>query len=58
MTVDEAQGGARRHSATVEVDLWPGWVDRLPRLTFRIEIKQEVQAPTGRGSSPSPSVSP
>ena len=23
----------------VEIDLWPGWVDRLPRLTFRIDIR-------------------
>jgi hypothetical protein len=29
----------------IAVDLWPPWVDRLPLLTFRIEITQEVQAP-------------
>jgi hypothetical protein len=36
----------------VEIDLWPAWVDRLPRLTFRIDVKQVVQAPD---QSPGPS---
>lgn len=30
----------------VDVDLWPAWVDRLPRLIFRIDIREEVQTPT------------
>ena len=41
----------------VEIDLWPAWVDRLPRLTFRIDVKQVVQAPDqSPGSSPDQSV--
>jgi hypothetical protein len=41
----------------VAIDLWPSWVDRLPRLTFRIEIKKEVRGPTGSpGASPAASV--
>ena len=36
----------------VEIDLWPAWVDGLPRLTFRIDVKQVVQAPD---QSPGPS---
>ena len=41
----------------VEIDLWPAWVDRLPRLTFRIDVKQVVQAPDqSPGPSPGQSV--
>jgi hypothetical protein len=41
----------------VAIDLWPSWVDRLPRLTFRIDIKKEIQAPTeSPGQSPAASV--
>jgi hypothetical protein len=41
----------------VAIELWPSWVDRLPRLTFRIEIKQAVQGPAGSpGQSPAASV--
>jgi hypothetical protein len=39
----------------VEIELWPAWVDRLPRLTFRIDVKQVVQAPT---QSPTETLSP
>jgi hypothetical protein len=41
----------------VEVDLWPAWVDRLPRLTFRIDIRKGVQTPTeSPGQSPAQSL--
>jgi hypothetical protein len=71
-TIDEAQLRDRIAGMTVEearkeldplgeisVDLWPGWVDRLPRLTFRIDVKQVVQAPTqSPGPSPTQTLSP
>jgi hypothetical protein len=34
----------------VEVELWPAWLDRLPRLSFRITVKTVAPAP---GASPS-----
>lgn len=37
----------------IAIELWPGWVDRLPGLTFRIDIREEVQTPI---ESPGPSV--
>jgi hypothetical protein len=71
-TIDEAQLRDRIAGLTVgeaktelqplgevEIDLWPGWVDRLPRLTFRIEVKQVVQGPTqSPGPSPTKTLSP
>jgi hypothetical protein len=45
MTVDEARTELEP-LGEVEIDLWPGWVDRLPRLEFRIEIEQAVESPT------------
>jgi hypothetical protein len=38
----------------VTVRLWPDWVDRVPRLEWRIEI--ELAAP--EGASPGPSAAP
>ena len=35
----------------VEIDLWPGWLDRLPRIPFRISIETGLPAPV---ASPSP----
>jgi len=29
----------------IEVDLWPGWLDRLPRLTFRIGVETVAPSP-------------
>jgi len=56
MTVDEAKAELNSLGDVV-IDLWPSWVDRLPRLTFRIEIKEEVQGPTrSPGQSPAASV--
>ena len=52
MTVEEAKAELAS-LGDVAIDLWPSWVDRLPRLTFRIDIKKEVQAP-----AESPSQSP
>jgi hypothetical protein len=65
-TIDEAQLRDRIAGLTVEeaktqlhplgevdIDLWPAWVDRVPRLTFRIGVEQVVQAPT-QSSSQSP----
>jgi hypothetical protein len=45
MTVEEAKA-EMASMGDVAIDLWPSWVDRLPRLTFRIEIRPEVQGPT------------
>jgi hypothetical protein len=57
LTVEEAK--TELHSlGEVEIDLWPAWVDRLPRLTFRIEVKQVVQSPTqSPGASPTQTLS-
>jgi hypothetical protein len=38
----------------VEVNLWPAWVDRIPRLTFRIDIQVRVQTPQ-QSQAPLPS---
>jgi hypothetical protein len=38
----------------VEVNLWPGWVDRVPRLTFRIDIQVLVNTPQ-QSQAPVPS---
>lgn len=38
----------------VQIDLWPGWIDKVPELDFRIEIVKEVAQPTG--GSPQESV--
>jgi hypothetical protein len=35
------------------IDLWPGWVDAVPRLPFRIGITIQAPAP-----APTPSTSP
>jgi hypothetical protein len=51
-TVDEATAELEP-LGEVEVDLWPAWVDRLPRLDFRIDIEQAVESPT---ESPSQSL--
>lgn len=45
MTVEEAKAELAP-LGEVDVDLWPDWVDRIPRLTFRIDVRQEVQTPT------------
>jgi hypothetical protein len=55
MTIEEAK--AELDSlGDVGIDLWPSWVDRLPRLTFRIDIVKDVQAPT-ESPGPSPTAS-
>jgi hypothetical protein len=38
----------------VEVTLWPAWVDRIPRLTFRIDIQEPVETPE-QSQAPLPS---
>ncbi|MEO8638766.1 MAG: baseplate J/gp47 family protein [Chloroflexota bacterium] len=56
LTVPEAKAELAPQG-DVEVDLWPAWLDRLPRLTFRIDITEEVQTPTeSPGQSAVPSV--
>jgi hypothetical protein len=56
MTVEEAKAELAS-LGDVAIDLWPSWVDRLPRLTFRIEIKPTVKGPAGSpGQSPAASV--
>ena len=52
LTVAEART-ALHDLGKVEVDLWPGWLDRLPRLSFRIDVKTVAPAP-----SASPRASP
>jgi baseplate J-like protein len=56
-TVEEAKAALQSLGA-VAIDLWPGWVDRLPALDFRITIVQSAQAPgespPASGSSTSP----
>jgi hypothetical protein len=70
-TIDEAQLRDRIAGLTLEeamtelhplgevdIDLWPAWVDRLPRLTFRIDVEQVVRAPTQTpGPSPTQTLS-
>jgi hypothetical protein len=43
-TLAEAQAELRP-LGDIEIDLWPSWVDRLPLLTFRIDITEVVQTP-------------
>jgi hypothetical protein len=50
MTVQEARS-ALRDIGEIEVDLWPPWVDRLPRLAFRISVEPALPS---QGESPSP----
>ena len=50
MTVAEAQA-ALAGMGQVEINLWPGWLDRLPRLAFRISVQTVAPAP---GASASP----
>ncbi|MGZ6256526.1 MAG: hypothetical protein ACXWMB_05880, partial [Candidatus Limnocylindria bacterium] len=50
LTVPEARA-ALRDLGEIEVDLWPPWLDRLPRLAFPISV--ETVAPS-QGESPSP----
>ena len=43
-TIAEAMAELER-LGEVDIELWPGWVDRLPSLTFRIEVVPSAQAP-------------
>jgi len=49
LTVAEARA-ALAGLGKVEVELWPGWLDRLPRISFRITVRTVAPAP---GASPS-----
>jgi hypothetical protein len=53
-TVEEARR-ALADLGEVEIDLWPPWVDKVPVLEFRIEVREEVHSPTD-GASPTESV--
>ncbi len=44
---------ALSHLGTAQVDLWPGWVDRVPSLAFRVTVETALPSP-----SASPSASP
>jgi hypothetical protein len=55
MTVKEAQD-ALSDIGSVEVDLWPPWVDRLPRLSLRISVEQ-VAPSAGPSASPAATAS-
>jgi hypothetical protein len=58
LTVDEAKS-TLKPLGEIDVDLWPAWVDRVPRLTFRIDVKQVVRAPTqSPGPSPTQTLGP
>jgi hypothetical protein len=50
MTVEEARAELA-DLGEIEVQLWPAWVDRLPRLTFRISVET---VPPSASESPSP----
>jgi hypothetical protein len=55
-TVEEARQ-ALADLGDIDVDLWPPWVDRLPDLSFRIDVVPEAKEPTGSsGASPAGSV--
>ena len=43
-TIQEAQAELEP-LGEVDIALWPAWVDRLPRLEFRIDIVQAAQTP-------------
>ncbi|HYM53632.1 MAG TPA: hypothetical protein VEW45_09225, partial [Candidatus Dormibacteraeota bacterium] len=51
-TADEVRA-ALAGLGDVTVDLWPTWVDRVPRLTWRIQL--DVDTPTSPVASPQPS---
>jgi hypothetical protein len=36
----------------VDVELWPGWVDRVPELEWRIELRVEGEPQPSGGSTP------
>jgi hypothetical protein len=50
MTRDEARA-ALLSRGQVAIDLWPGWLDRLPRIPFRISVVTGLPPPA---ASPSP----
>jgi len=50
-TVEEARA-ALADRGEIEVELWPSWLDRLPRLAFRISV--DTVAPPAASASPSP----
>lgn len=52
LTVDEARAELA-DLGQIDVDLWPPWLDRLPRLAFRIGVETVAESP---GESPSESV--
>ena len=39
----------------IDIDLWPPWVDKVPVLEFRIEVREEVHSSTD-GATPGESV--
>lgn len=41
-----------RDLGEVRIELWPDWVDRIPRLTWRIEVR--VEGSPGASAEPSP----
>ena len=49
LTVDEAQAELADIGA-VQVDLWPRWLDRLPRIPFRIIVETSVASPDASAS--------
>jgi hypothetical protein len=42
----------------VSVTLWPGWVDHVPQLNWRIDVQVEGQASQSPGASPTAATSP
>ena len=55
-TVDEATAELQG-LGEVDIDLWPAWVDKVPILDIRIEIRGEVRSPDDSSSqSPQESV--
>jgi hypothetical protein len=39
---------------TTRIDFWPGWVDAVPRLPFRVDLSLDVDGSAGSSQSSSP----
>ncbi len=46
MEAIEALGGL----GDVKVKLWPDWIDRIPQLTWRIEVRIAGESPSAEAS--------
>jgi hypothetical protein len=53
LTPDEAQA-ALADVGDVTVDLWPGWVNRIPSMDWRVNVEVTSRPSSGQGPSGSP----